>query len=353
MNSSDKKHQNKENQKQNQSKKKNPKRTRKKKKTNPPKELKPITVAACQMNASLGNIPENLEQAERLIRKAFHAGARWVILPEFFPTALALHPTLEDAALPIDSLVLTILKDNAKRFEGYVGGSFLCSREQDRFNTFVLVDPDGEVHCYDKNLLTMWEHCYTRTGKTNGIVKTEDGIAGVALSTELIRSQTIQRLKGKVDFVIAGSCWGSVPEHSMLPFLRDFLFKEEQENLEMVKNSPGGLAQILGVPLIHAAHSGVYEGTAPYLGISYRSHYLGESQIVDGTGKILARLKREEGEGVLIAEITPGALKENFESNSQKGSWITHLPRNFAWFLSFTNRYGKQHYRKMKKRGFN
>ena len=41
-----------------------------------------------------------------------------------------------------------------------------------------------------------------------------------------------------------------------------------------------------------------FEGVTPYLGLSYNSHYLGETQIVDATGKILARLKREDGEGI-------------------------------------------------------
>ena len=57
----------------------------------------------------------------------------------------------------------------------------------------------------------------------------------------------------------------------------------------------------------------------------YVSRYLGETQITDGDGRVLARMTCEDGEGVITADITPGKvagerapIPENF--------WTGELP---------------------------
>src|SRR3981081_303428 len=52
-----------------------------------------VRVAAVQMHAVLGDVAANLENAEHWVRLALREGAQWIVLPEFFTTALALHPT--------------------------------------------------------------------------------------------------------------------------------------------------------------------------------------------------------------------------------------------------------------------
>jgi hypothetical protein len=46
------------------------------------------------MRAQVGAIARNLSSAEALVREAFRRGARCVILPEFFPSAVAFTPTI-------------------------------------------------------------------------------------------------------------------------------------------------------------------------------------------------------------------------------------------------------------------
>ena len=53
-----------------------------------------MKVAAVQMRAELGNVKSNLSTAEALVREAFRKGAKWVILPEFFPSAVAFAPNM-------------------------------------------------------------------------------------------------------------------------------------------------------------------------------------------------------------------------------------------------------------------
>lgn len=61
-----------------------------------------IRVAAVQMRAALGDVEQNLRSAERIVRQAVQSGADWVILPEFFPSAVAFHPKMLRAARSLE-----------------------------------------------------------------------------------------------------------------------------------------------------------------------------------------------------------------------------------------------------------
>src|SRR5262245_33169652 len=73
-----------------------------------------IRVAAIQMKAELGEVETNLAKAEKLVREAFGKGAKWVILPEFFPSAIAVHHKMLDAARPLDGKPTQLLRRLAK-----------------------------------------------------------------------------------------------------------------------------------------------------------------------------------------------------------------------------------------------
>jgi hypothetical protein len=62
---------------------------------------------------------------------------------------------------------------------------------------------------------------------------------------------------------------------------------------------------MLGVPVVHASHAGPFEGyDSPELpDVPYRSTYLGEAMITDAAGEVLARRGREDGAGVVAAEV--------------------------------------------------
>src|SRR3954469_9078071 len=82
-------------------------------------------VAAVQMSAELANLEANLLKAERLTRLAFERGARWVVLPEFFPSAMAFRPEMADATRRVDGPPAQLLSTLARQGNACVGGSFL------------------------------------------------------------------------------------------------------------------------------------------------------------------------------------------------------------------------------------
>src|SRR6185295_7465440 len=114
-----------------------------------------VRVAAVQMHAALGEVAANLENAEHWVRLALREGAQWIVLPEFFTTAIALHPTkLVNAYRTLEGLPMQLLKTLAKEGNAYVGGSFLARSGADVFNTFVLASPSGQVYTHDKDFPT-------------------------------------------------------------------------------------------------------------------------------------------------------------------------------------------------------
>ena len=258
-----------------------------------------LQVAAIQMSPKLGDVTSNLNQAEHLIREALLKGAQWVILPEMFTTAAAFHPDMLKAIQPLDGATLQMLKKLSRQGNAVIGGSLLAKREKQVFNTFVLVFPDGSVFQHDKDFPTYWENCYCEKGKDDGVLNTPIGPVGSALCWEFIRSKTAKRLANKVNMIVGGSCWWTLPDDAAADSpLR-------AANLKMLQQAPVRMAQMLGVPVIHGSHAGKFEGFfSPELSdVPYNSAYLGEAMIVNADGKVLARRAQDAGEGVVVAEV--------------------------------------------------
>ena len=298
-----------------------------------------MRVAAIQMRAQVGAIARNLSSAEALVREAFRRGAQWVILPEFFPSAVAFTPAMLSALQPLEGPALELMRRLAREQDGIVGGSFIAQSGKDCFNSFLLVFPNGRYFRHDKDLPTMWENSYYVGGSDDGILDTPAGPVGVAMCWELIRSRTARRLLGRVDLVVGGSCWWDL----RLPVSPRYAGDQEQLRA-LLRNAPAHLARMLGVPVVHASHAGEFEGLTPgNESMPYVSRYLGETQITDGVGRVLARMTCEDGEGVITADITPGKvagasapIPENF--------WTGELPSMAAKAWEHLNPLGRQYY---------
>ena len=73
---------------------------------------------------------------------------------------------------------------------------------------------------------------------------------------------------------------------------------------DQAKALPGQVARITGVPVAIASHVGPITGETPLVpGLSWPTTMIGESQICDRDGTVLARLSEEDGEGHVAAEI--------------------------------------------------
>lgn len=305
-----------------------------------------IRAAAVQMCAELGAVDANCAAAERLTREAFAEGAEWVILPEFFTSGMAFHSKLLSAASPVDGTPFQLLRRLAAEHAGVVGGSFISQRGVDRYNTFVLAFPDGSTFSHDKDLPSMWESCYYVGGTDDGVVETPTGPVGIAMCWELIRSQTVRRMSGRVDIVVGGSCWWDLPDGVEGAEYDD----ARAANRALLASTPGTFAKMLGVPFIHASHAGEFEGLTPGAEhLPYRSRMLGETQIVDGTGEVIARRTQDEGEGIILAEIVPGLAAEQRPSTPNT-FWIPKLPDAELAAWAEQGEHGRSYYQRVTRR---
>jgi predicted amidohydrolase len=297
------------------------------------------------MKAEFTNVKANLEIIKRLATEAFQEGAELVIVPEFFTSAMGFHTKMLDVGRPLKGEPWQLLNQLAKKYNGVIGGSFMAFREKECYNTFVLAFPDGTNYYHDKDQPTMWENCWYIGGTDDGILETELGNIGAALCWEFVRTRTAKRLLNRVDIVVGGSCWWTLPERN-LPGFRPEL---HETILEMMVETPGKFARMIGVPVVHAAHAGDFEGDTPLLkNIPYKSYYLGETQIVDGSGKILARLKHEEGEGIILEEIDFSKKWTPTEPIPDR-FWIPDMPQELQQAWDMFNQHGEKYYIKKTK----
>lgn len=263
-----------------------------------------MRVAAIQLEAVVADIAENLRRCEALADEAGARGATWIVLPEFFSTGMGFDEALADAALPAEGGALEMLRRIARRHGATVGGSFIC-RDADGHNrnAFFLVDSAGEVlGRHDKDLPTMWEHCFYVGGDDDGVFDVGDITVGAAMCWEFMRTPTARRLRGRVDLVVGGSAWWSIPPWPPAPVTR----RLEARNAKTAAGIASAMARAVGAPVVHAAQCGTLECAMPWAPIRYSGWLEGGAVICDAEGRVLARRDRREGPGVIVAELEPG-----------------------------------------------
>lgn len=269
-----------------------------------------VKVAAVQLRPRIGDLEANLNACEKLADEAGARGAKWIMLPEFFTTGMAFDPRIAGAIQTLDGPALKLLLDLAKRHRAHVGGSFIM-RDQDRVvrNAFFLASPEGIAGRHNKDIPTMWENCFYVGGTDDGIIELEERSVGVSLCWEFMRSQTARRLRERVDLVVGGSCWWSVPSWAPRAVTRRWEERNEQTALESVRS----FAAYVGAPIIHAAHVGEIECPLPWLPLKYTGYYEAGSMIVDGEGNAVALRRRHEGQGIVVGHIEIGRSRPQAE----------------------------------------
>ena len=160
-------------------------------------------------------------------------------------------------------------------------------------------------------------------------------LVGSTLCWELIRSGTARRLLGRVRLVVGGSCWWTLPDgdNGDSPF--------RAANLAMARTAAPRLARMLGVPVVHGAHAGPFNGFySPELpDVAYDFSYLGEAMIVDARGAVLARRPAAEGAGVAVADIDLTAAAMPLDPVPER-FWIPEeMPE--PWKASWERWFGK------------
>lgn len=272
-----------------------------------------IKVAAIQLATKIADSPANIAACGRLALQAVHEGARWIALPEFFNTGVCWNKRIASAIQTPDGNAATFLRDFSAKHRVVIGGSFLCRLPDGAVRNRYMCYADGAlVGTHDKDLPTMWENAFYEGGDPadSGVLGTFENIRlGAAVCWEFMRTMTARRLRGRVDVIICGSCWWSIPTN-----LPGFVFRlSEPQNSRNAIAAIQDTARLVGVPVIHAAHCGEFKCPLPGFPMSHKGFFEGGAAVVDAEGRLLAYRSPEQGEGIVCAEILPGAKSDHTE----------------------------------------
>jgi predicted amidohydrolase len=300
-----------------------------------------VRVAAVQLEPAVGQVAENLARCERLADEAGRRGAELIVLPEFFTTGMAFREELADAALPVDGLATELLTTLARRHRATVGGSFICrDADGENRNAFLLATPDGVVGRHDKDLPTMWENAFYVGGSDDGLISAGELDVGVTLCWELMRSATARRLRARVDLLVGGSAWWSIPAWPPRAVTR----RLEAANARTAAAVVPAMARTVGAPIVHAAHCGEVESPLPWAPFRYRGRYEGATMVCDGHGRVLGGRGRDEGAGVVLAELVPGRVPPAEEVPDS--FWMHRRGPVAAAMWSYQRLHGRRWYRR-------
>ncbi len=271
-------------------------------------------VAAVQLATKIADSSANIASCEKLALSAVHEGARWIALPEFFNTGVAWNPKLADAIETDSGPAASFLRDFSARHGVVIGGSFLCrisgAEVRNRYMAFAGGTLIGQ---HDKDLPTMWENAFYQGGDPDdtGVLGLYGSTrVGAAVCWEFMRTMTARRLRGRVDVIMGGSCWWSIPEKILPRLIRD---PWEAENAFNALAAVQDTARLAGVPVIHAAHCGSIGCPMFGLPLPYRGYYEGNAAVIDAAGRVVACRKHTEGEGIVCAEVSLRAVPVNEE----------------------------------------
>jgi predicted amidohydrolase len=257
--------------------------------------------AAIQLEAVPADVDANLATVERLVEDAVAAGARTIALPEFFTTGIGFWPELADAALPFDGKATELLSALARRQQVLIGGSLLIRDTDGNVrNTYLVVTQDGVAGRHDKDLPTMWENAFYVGGHDDGVIQAGDLTVGAAVCWELMRTQTVRRLRGRIDLAMTGSGWWSIPDW----WPRKIFRRMERRNAATARQAAASFAGFVGAPVLHAAHVGSLRCRMPWLPLGYAGRFEGGTMIVAADGTVLAAA--DDGEGVVVADVSVG-----------------------------------------------
>src|SRR5262245_31365078 len=301
-----------------------------------------MRIAAIQLDARVSAIAANLEACERLADRAAADGAEAIALPEFFTTGVGFVAELADAALAPDGAATELLRSLARRHSALVGGSFLCRDEDGEVrNAFLLATREGEIAGrHDKDLPTMWENALYVGGHDDGVIEADGLSIGAAVCWELMRTQTVRRLRARIDLALTGSGWWSFSDN-WPP--REIWRRRERANHALAVRAAEQFALFIGAPVAHAAHCGELRCPMPWLPIPYRGRFEGGARVVAANGRVLAARDRDQGEGFAIAEVEPGRRQPQREIPDR--FWLHRRGATAVLAWNYQRLHGRRWYR--------
>lgn len=149
----------------------------------------------------------------------------------------------------------------------------------------------------------MESFCYA-PGDEISAFDTPLGRIGLVMCWEQLRWKTVERMQGKTDLIIGGSCWWNfAPEDGEA-------FCLYESNRSLAENAPKQLAEILGVPVLHASHKAVFSGGAlKDFGTVCRRRIEGFAEARDAYGEKIS--PEMTAPGYCLVEVNPGCVKKD------------------------------------------
>ncbi|MPY78524.1 MAG: carbon-nitrogen hydrolase family protein [Actinophytocola sp.] len=314
----------------------------------PPPRQQRLRIAVVQLAPRLGEPDANLRRARELATAAtVEHQPDVVLLPEAIPTPALYDPSLPYATYPCDGAPYQLMRDLAREHGCMVGGGYFGVSAGDAKALYIMAEPDGAVHVHRKDQPDWWEAQYLRGGSSDGFCLTSVGPIGLAAGLEWARTRTVRRLAGDVRLVAGGACWFSFAERG--PIRAAFAHAGDRD-FHVARHIPARVARAVGAPVAIAHQVGDATGRAPLLpSAPWPTRRLGESQIVDRDGHVLAHMSAADGEGyvcaeILVAEPTPvDPVPMSF--------WLSPLPVSVRSANALLGLHGRRRFARNKRAG--
>jgi N-carbamoylputrescine amidase len=290
-------------------------------------ESKTIRVAAVQIDSINGDIDRNLAHAVPFVAQAKSKGAQLILLPELMSTGYELTDSIWSSAEPSQGTTVQWLKEQALKHSVWIGTSFLEAVKDHFYNTFVLVNPDGQESLrVRKSKPGATEAFFFEGSYGSHVVDTPFGRIGVSICYEGYLATSVQSLhREKPDFVL-------MPMSAPTPTLnRPVKQTDLEEYNAAVKTGASNLANELGVPAIMANKVGNWKTKTPWPFPAENSTFPGFSSIADADGEIISSLENQEG--VIVADIVLNPEKKTKQLPEMFGKWARRPPRIFKLFI--------------------
>jgi N-carbamoylputrescine amidase len=276
-----------------------------------------IKVVVVQTYSNPGDLADNFSRAKHFIELAHKANADFVVFPELYACGYIPNPDIWNYAEEGGGQTYFFLKEMARKYKIIIGMGYLAKDGDDFCNRYLIVDQKGQVLLNaDKDKS---EAYIFKRGRGVHTVDTPYGRWGIGICADNHFSSFIKYMQeSRINLMI-------MPHAMPIPKVSNGLIseKDKQRAEKDIKEFPGLIARLLGVPTIFANLVGE---CSPMIGIMGKmmtpDKYIlgGNSRIVDKTGEALG--SSENSEALIIADIAIDSESTEKEEIPNFDGWI-------------------------------
>ena len=289
-----------------------------------------IKAAAVQFNHSPGDKVANMETVRLYCRQASEEGVEVIAFPEMCITGYWHVRKLDREAIvnlaeavpngPSSKALLDLARD----CQMIVGAGLIeLSEDGKLYNSYVVAQPDGSVHCHRKLHCFISEHM--SSGDTYTVFETHLGVKmGVLIcyDNNLIENVRVTALKG-ADILLAphqtGGCASGSP-HGMKRI--DVKLwenrKSDPEAIEAELNGPNGRGWLMRWLPSRAHDNGIFIVFSNGVGVDDDEVRTGNAMVIDPYGRILSETC-QAGDDMVVAQLDTELLERSSGRRWMKG----------------------------------